>query len=247
MKRITLSIAILGLLAACKKDEISGSFEAAPGVYFIYNTWLPLNIDSISYTFVEKSSSAITDTVWLPVRIAGPTADRARTINMAAVANSTTAVKDKHYKLLNYTMPKDSFATQLGVVLLRDASLQDTSVVLDLRLQPSADFSALMKDTLMADGRFYGRNQVKIIITDRLLKPTNWDSYLVNFFGAYSNVKFRFIAAVLGRSSFPTTGNNPVNFPTMQFYQNTVRNALAEYVANNGLLKDENGNTVVIP
>jgi hypothetical protein len=247
MKHIIIYIAILALLASCKKDEISDSLDAAPGVYFVYNVTLPGNIDSISYTFVEKNSGTIADTVWLPVRISGATEGRERIINLVAAANGTTAVKDKHYRLLNYIMPKDSFATQLGVVLLRDASLQDTSVVLTLLLQPSEDFSTMMKDTLMGDGRFYSRNQVKIIFTDRLLKPTNWDSYLVSFFGTYSNVKFRFIAGVLGVSSFPTTGANPVNFPRMQFYQNTVRNALLEFTAANGPLIDENGNTVEIP
>lgn len=247
MKHTILYIFLLGLLTACKKDEISSSFDAAPGVYFIYNVTRPGNIDSISYTFVEKSSTTQSDTLWLPVRVSGRTAGHDRAINLIAASEGTTAVKDKHYKLLNYVMPKDSFSTQLGVVLLRDASLRNESVALNLRLQPSQHFTTLMKDTLMADGRFYGRNQVKIIFTDRLLKPTNWDSYLITFFGAYSDVKFRFIASVLGRSSFATTGPNPVNFPRMQFYQNTVRNALLEYTAANGSMIDENGNTVVIP
>ena len=247
MKQTILYIFILCLLFACKKDEISSSPDAAPSVYFIYTASATGNIDSISYTFVEKSSATLSDTVWLPVRISGPTAARDRDISLTVASEGTTAVKDKHYKLLNYVLPKDSFASRLGVVLLRDASLQETSVALNLRLQPSADFTTLMKDTLMGGGRFYSRNQVKIIFTDRLLKPDNWDSYLVTFFGAYSEAKFRFIAGVLGVSSFPTTGANPVNYPRMQFYQNTVRNALADYTAANGPLVDENHNTVVIP
>ncbi|MGN6421344.1 MAG: DUF4843 domain-containing protein [Pseudobacter sp.] len=247
MKQITIYIAFLGMLTACKKDEISTASSASAAVYFIYDVMRPVNIDSISYTFVEKSSTVVTDTLWLPVRVSGDVADKDRPVNLVADNAGTTAEKDKHYKLLNNVIPKGSFTARLGVVLLRDASLQNNSVALNLRLQPSEDFPVLMKDTLMDDGRYYGRNKVKIIFTDRLLKPDNWESYLITFFGAYSNVKFRFITGVLGVSSFSTTGPKPVNYPRMQFYQNTVRNALLEYTTANGPLIDENNNVVVIP
>jgi hypothetical protein len=247
MKQTIIYMALLGWLSACKKDEISPASNAAPAVYFIYDMFRPVNIDSVSYTFVEKNSTVETDTIWLNVRASGNTTDRDRNINLVADIEGTTAVKDQHYKFLNNIMPKGNFDTRLGVVLLRDASLLNSSVALNLRLQPSEDFPVLMKDTIMGDGRYYGRNKVKIIFTDRLLKPDNWDSYLINFFGAYSNVKFRFITGVLGVSSFSTSGPNPVNFPRMQFYQNTVRNALLEYTTTNGPLIDENNNVVVIP
>lgn len=247
MKQTIIYIAFLGLLTACKKDEISTTSSASAAVYFIYDVMRPVNIDSISYTFVEKSSTVVTDTLWLPVRVSGNTADKDRPVNLVADNAGTTAVKDQHYKLLNNIVPKGSFTSRVGVVLLRDASLQTNSVVLNLQLQPSQDFPVLMKDTLMDDGRYYGRNKVKIIFTDRLLKPDNWESYLITFFGAYSNVKFRFITGVLGVSSFPTTGPNAVNYPRMQFYQTTVRNALLEYTTANGPLIDENSNVVVIP
>jgi len=247
MRTLLLYISILSVLAACRKDEINSFLEAEPAVYFIYSASRPSSIDSITYTFVEKNESTQTDTLWLPVRISGDAVDFDRNISLVADPEGTTAVNDKHYRLLNYILPKNSFSTQLGVVLIRDASLLTESVVLNLRLQPSEHFTTLMKDTLTGDGGYHIRNRIKIIFTDRLLKPDNWDSYLVTFFGPYSEVKFRFIAGHLGVSSFPTTGPNAVNFPKMQFYQNSVRNALYEYTLVNGPLIDENGNVVVIP
>ncbi|HEY8389231.1 MAG TPA: DUF4843 domain-containing protein [Parasegetibacter sp.] len=247
MRSFILYITILISLVACKKDEIKSFLDADPAVYFIHSTSRITSIDSITYTFVEKSSNVTSDTIWLPVRISGDAVDFDRKVNLVADPAGTTAVKDKHYKLLDYFIPKNSFTTQLGVVLLRDASLQSESVVLNLQILPSDDFGTLMKDTLTGDGRFYTKNRIKIIFTDRLLKPDNWDSYLVTFFGPYSDVKFRFIAGELGVSTFPTTGPNAVNFPKMQFYQTVVRNALFEYTQANGPLIDENGNPVVIP
>ncbi len=242
-------LTLLVVLTACSKAEISESYTGQQSVYFIYNTNAIYSggIDSVNYTFVEKNSTVTQDTVWLPVRITGNAADHDRAIDLAVITGKTTAVKDVHYKLLDYHMPGKSFTASLGVVLLRDASLRDTSLVLSLHLQPNAEFPELMKDTLMGDGTYYSRNQVRIVFTDRLTKPGNWDAYLVNFFGLYSEVKLRFIASVLGISTFPSSGPDALSYPTLQYYQNTVRNALLEYNAQHGPLTDENGNPVVIP
>jgi len=246
---IILSL-ILGSLGACKKEKIETYTDARASVYFIFTdnaNGSIGNIDSLNYTFVEKNSTVQKDTIWLPARIAGNTANHDRPIKMVAVAGGTTAVQGVHYKLLDYTMPKDSFQTSLGVVLLRDPSLQDTSVTLELELQTTADFPVSMTDTLMADGRFSSRNDFRIVLTDRLIQPSNWDSYLVVYFGAYSNTKFRFMAGILERSSFPSTGPDALKLPQLFYYQNVMRNALADYNAANGPMIDENGNAVVFP
>lgn len=237
------------LLGACKKQTIAAGTDAGASVYFIYpiNYGSPGSFDSLNYTFVGKNESVKMDTIWLAVRVAGSTADHDRSIDLATVGAGTTATEGVHYKLLHYVMPKDSFQTSLGVVLLRDPSLLDTSVVLNLQLKSSSDFPVSMKDTIMDDGKFYIKSSLKVIFTDRLIKPNNWDSYLVTFFGAYSEVKFRFITGVLSVSSFPDAGPGRITFPQMQYYQNVVRNALVDYNAEHGPLIDENGNEVVIP
>lgn len=253
MKLINKYVAILVLpalfLIACTKKNISGAYNAQASVYFLYsvNSVYAGTIDSLNYSFVEKKSTVQQDTIWFATRITGNPASYNRVINLLPVEAGTTAVPNVHYKLLPYTMPQNSFQTNVGVVLIRDASLRDTSFTLTLSIRPNEDFPVLMKDTLMADGAYYDRNRIKIVFTDRLIKPANWDTYLIIFFGAYSDTKFRFIASVLGVSSFPTTGANAVGYPTMQYYQNTVRNALLAYNAANGPLIDEHGNPVVIP
>lgn len=232
------------LLAACSKEQKAASFNAQPSVYLIYSTnTSAAGTDSVSYSFVEKSNTMQTDTLWLPVRIAGSTTGYDRSISMVALSDSSTALPGVHYRLLDYHMPKDAFATRLGVVLLRDSSLRNKEVVLTLRLQPSADFPIMMKEGLMADGGYYSINKIRIIFSDRLIKPSNWDTYLVIFFGKYSDVKHRFIAATLGISSFPNT----LGYPVLQYYQTKVRNALIAYNTANGPLFDENGQPLVFP
>lgn len=232
-------------LTACSKDKGAASFSADPAVYFIYR--YTATMDSLTYTFVEKSSTVTVDTLWLPVRIAGSAAARDRNITVSTASASTTAVEGVHYKLLPYRMPKDSLQTNLGVVLLRDASLRDKQVELTLSLTASADFTVLMKEGIMADGGYYSRNQVRILFSDKLIKPANWETNLLNFFGAYSDVKFRFIAGVLGRSTFPTSGTGALKFFDLQYFQTTVHNALVVYNAANGSLIDEKGQPVVFP
>jgi len=236
-------------LGACTKQNIAAGSDADASVYFIYpvNFASPSSFDSLNYTFVGKSDDVVKDTIRLAVRVAGRTADHDRAIDLSAAGAGTTAVEGVHYKLLHYVMPKDSFQTMLGVVLLRDPSLLDTAVVLNLQLKSSSDFPVTMKDTIMDDGKFYTKSSLKVIFTDRLIKPNNWDSYLVTFFGAYSKVKFRFITDVIGVSAFPNAGPGRITFPQMQYYQNVVRNALVDYNAAHGPLIDENGNAVVIP
>lgn len=237
------------LVASCSKEKDAITFDGDPAVYFIYSTYASSssNMDSISYTFVEQALDVEADTLWLPVRISGGVSDRDRRVSLVAEASATTAQAGVHYKLPEYIIPKDAFETRLGVVLIRDASLKDQEKVLTLRITPTEDFPATMKETVMADGIYHSRNVIRIKFSDRLLKPANWESGLLNFFGSYSDVKFRFIAGTLGRSSFPTTGTGALKYPDLQFYQTTVRNALVAYNTANGPLIDENGQVVVIP
>lgn len=233
------------LLSACSKDKGAAPFSAAPSVYFIYRS--NASMDSLTYSFVEKASTVTLDTVWLPVRVAGSATTNERSISVNTVSATTTAIAGTHYKLLQYQMPKDSLQTRLGVVLLRDASLRDKQVELTLTIAPSADFPALMKESVMADGGYYSRNKVRILFSDKLIKPANWESNLATWFGAYSEVKFRFIAGVLGRSTFPTSGTGALKFFDLQYFQTTVRNALLVYNAANPPLIDEKGQPVVFP
>jgi hypothetical protein len=248
--KLSFNISLLALgfscwLSSCSKDKGAAPFSAVPSVYFIYRS--NASMDSLTYTFVEKAATVTIDTVWLTVRVAGSTAANDRGITVNTVSATTTAVEGTHYKLLPYRMPKDSLQTRLGVVLLRDASLRDKQVELTLTLAPSADFPVLMKESIMADGIYYSRNKVRILFSDKLIKPANWESNLASFFGAYSETKFRFMTGILGRSSFPTSGTGALKFFDLQYFQTTVRNALVTYTAANGPLIDEKGQTVVFP
>lgn len=233
-------------MSGCKKAAIAAGSVAPASIYFIHR-YYDENIDSLNYSFVLKDSTVHQDTIWLPVRIGGQVADHDRPVNLVVLSSGTTAVAGKHYRLLNYSIPRGAFSGNLGIVLLRSADLQDTMVTLTLQLQPNSDFPVMMKDTIMADGSDKSRSQYKISFTDRLIKPSNWDQFLVYFFGTYSEVKFRFIVDVLGVASFPSSGPDAIGIGQIFYYQSAMENAIASYNAIHGPLYDEFGNAVTFP
>ncbi len=76
-----------------------------------------------------------------------------------------------------------------------------------------------------------------------LLKPPNWESVWLGLFGEYSEVKFKFLIKVTGKTSW-----NSFPLPQDQrFLVQTAKLALLEYEAANGPLYDENNNIVFFP
>ncbi|HEY0273224.1 MAG TPA: DUF4843 domain-containing protein [Chitinophaga sp.] len=238
--------ALLLLAAGCKKENIPAGGNYQDAVYFVHALY-DENPDSLNYSFVSRPDSITLDTIWLPVRIAGNTAPADRAISMTAVDTATTAVAGKDYQLLQYVMPKGYFTTQLGIILYRTPALQNTTLQLTVQLQPNSGFPALMKDTASANGRMFSRNTYRITFTDQLVKPANWDSFLVYLFGTYNKVKYRFIIEVTGRTDFPVSGAGAMSYGQLLYYQGILKTALSNYNAAHGNLTDENGNPVTIP
>src|SRR5690606_572321 len=86
----------------------------------------------------------------------------------------------------------------------------------------------------------YTRQEFKLTITDRLVKPANWDSSWRPAFGEYSEVKIRFISNVADFTDW--TG---VVYPRdKNFIVQAAYYALYEYEQANGDLIDENGDAV---
>lgn len=237
----TLIIAVISLYG-CKKAVITPGTTADASVYFIYSTRYS-TADSLSFSFAAMDTAIKSDTVWLPVRIAGSPADHDRTISLGPDPATTTAIAGKHYQVLPAVMPKDSFSTQVGVVLYRTPDLQDTMVVLGLQLQPNSNFSVLMKDTTMADGVNASVSEFRITLTDELVMPSDWPDFLVYFFGTYSKVKYQFIINATGVAQFP----EDMSFGLLLYYLQEAQTALQQYNQTYGTLYDENGNPVTIP
>ncbi|RZK78828.1 MAG: DUF4843 domain-containing protein [Pedobacter sp.] len=165
-------------------------------------------------------------------RIIGKAESRDREIKLVPRANST-AKAGYHYKIGKAVIKANQFSAIVPVYVYRKAGLKDSVVLATFDIQENADFKVGFPKQL----RF------KLTITDILTKPAIWDSAWSPYFGTYSQVKFRFLLTVTGRTdwtSFPFPADS-------RFLSQRARNALLEYNQTNGALIDETGAEVFFP
>lgn len=230
---LTFSCLSLAMIS-CNKDEID-IYSGDAGLYFSESIYSAVN-DSKSYSFAIQNSDVTSDTIWLPVHIMGKASSHDRAIGLSVVDSLTTAKSDVHYQLLTpYTMPAGVYEESIGVVILRSKDLQDSTYRLVLNLESSQDFPLGME----------GKNNYLIKMNDILTKPSNWDAFLIYFFGEYSQVKYRFMIDVLGRGEFPT-GSGGLGVADILYYQTAMISALDKYneLHPGSPMKDESGNEI---
>lgn len=214
MKKILYTLLLLCIfLMSCQEesgllfsDKARVSMTSDPGGTF----------GDYSYSFVWSGDRVERDTVFFPIHVMGGPADVDRTISIEQVSEfdisyskdrwgnvidstvterSDKAVPNKHYVAFDndaykalLTIPAGKVASQIGIILLRDASLKESKVRLRIRLKPNSDF-------LLGDAKYLERT---IAFSDKLEKPSNWDRYLMDrVLGTYSTVKHELMIAVV--------------------------------------------------
>ncbi len=173
-------------LGACENDlEV---FNAGNGLNFYYTN----ESDTLlHYSFVYGSSTATEDTVWLDIETIGPLSNQDQQITLEQVQTGTDdAVAGTHYVAFDsnslqsyYMAPANKSKVSVPVILLRDASLKQSSVNLLIRIKYDDYFKLGDPD----------RRSVQIVFTDKLSKPGNWAIYCNYFFGTYGPVKHQWL------------------------------------------------------
>lgn len=178
------------------------------------------NADEYGFSFVWSSADVTRETVWLPVSVIGGPADVDRHVALEQVQEydveyvrdrlnyivdsvvtprADQAVAGRHYvgfdspeyaQLL--TVPAGQVRANIGIVVLRDASLAEQKVRLRLRLRANDDFG-------LGESKLMERT---VIISDMLERPEAWTSEswnkLQKSYGKYSSTKHRFMMQVVG-------------------------------------------------
>lgn len=150
------------------------------------------------YSFVYEGSGVTADTLWYEVQTTGFVADHDRPIALKQiqVAGANNAVAGIHYVDFDdpvvrrfYVAPAGKPRFKVPIVVLRDASLKTSDVVLKITFQANDDFEVGYSD-------FSVRT---ITLSDRLTMPTSWNnSMFTYYFGAYGPVKHRFMIDATG-------------------------------------------------
>jgi hypothetical protein len=130
-------------------------------------------------------------------------------------------------------IPADSTHARFPVVIRRDASLRSATVRLRIEVGASDDFLPGVNE----------ENHLTFIWSDKLTMPANWPD-LEEFFGAYSDTKYRFM---LENSTPGTTFSiETMSWAMLMSYKIKFQNAVRTYNAAHpgNALTDENGNLV---
>ncbi|MEC5145510.1 DUF4843 domain-containing protein [Chitinophaga sp. 212800010-3] len=228
MKKWLLHGMVCLMLAACSKSELT-VYNDNPRMYF--------SIASLTYSFATKPSKLEKDTIAFRLNYSGMTLKSPLAARISVVKEKSTAVQGTDYELLNnYAMPAGKFFDSLRLVVKRTPGIAVTPVTLVVRLEETESYKA----GLNTNGK-----EITFTISNILVKPDSWESYLVPYFGAYSKTKYRFIIDTLNISDFPweMTRNGQ-----LLYLKTKLALALAAYEKANGPLVDpETGNTVFFP
>lgn len=225
IKNGLLVLAAVLVLASCTKDK-ELLFNEPTAVY------VESRPDSAEYSFATSPTTVTVDSVLMRFRIIGNASSNDRVINLVPRAEST-AKAGYHYKIGNAVIKANEFSAIIPVYVYRRAGLKDSTVLAIFDIQENADFKVGYPEQL----RF------KLTISDILTKPAIWDRSWSPYFGDYSEVKFRFLLTVTGRTNW-TSSPYPAD---SRFLSQRARNALLEYNQTYGALIDENGNEVFFP
>lgn len=126
-----------------------------------------------SYSFVYAGSTVTIDTIWFNLRTQGFVYDYARPyeVEQVMVEGANNAVAGKHYVAFTessnaslYQIPANTSRGKMPIIVLRDASLADGDVVLQVRIKPNDYFQSGYK-------AFQTRT---LTISASLSQPDNW-------------------------------------------------------------------------
>lgn len=228
---ITASLA-LTLLAGCGTDE-DFYYNDHARVRLVGPEIWTVGTDSLTFSFVSVPSETTEQTLLVDARIMGTAANRDRTARLAVDATRTTAPQALYAVPAEVLIPADSTHARFPVVIRRDASLRSATVRLRIEVAASDDFLPGVNE----------ENHLTFIWSDKLTMPANWPD-LEEFFGAYSDTKYRFM---LENSTPGTTFSiDTMSWAMLMSYKIKFQNAVRTYNAAHpgNALSDENGNLV---
>lgn len=219
MKYAIIATILIATISACQKAQ-EVYYHSHDNVYFDFQQ--AVDRDSVIYTFAY-TPSLMQDTVFLPVRISGIRVGQERKFGIMVVDKGTTAAANTHYQPFKteYAIPADSGTFLLPVILYNtDAALSERSVVLNLKLTPSADLDTTNNKIINA----------RIVFSNKLEQPSWWSFWPL---GSYSQTKHQLWLIATGVRELTTVGTDA---PQSLYYIGKLNALLTDpftWVANN--------------
>jgi hypothetical protein len=223
---------IIGLLVlnSCENDGFYYQDEARIRLEGPYR-WA-VGTDSLEFSFITSPPDVSEITLEVSLHVMGVAVPHDRIAKIKVIEEKTTAESNQYSLPLQVIIQANELLAIMPLALYRTNDLQDHTVRLYLAVDESSDFKQGVIE----------RSHLLVKWNDILSMPNNWDN-LVEFFGAFSMVKYRFMINTLGVTEFDT---NVMSWAQLMHYKIVLQNTLNEYnFANPGNpLRDENGQFV---
>ena len=232
MKYLYTIVMAMLVLASCSENERM-VYTDTPGIY------LPdyvVGADSLVYSFRMKDTDR--DTIQIHVKLLGDLLDEAGEYEVIVSENSS-AVAGKHYETLQhrFTYEADKSVSSFPVVVMKPgAELDEATVMLELSMKATESLSLGYPD----------RVNMRLMITNQLVKPAYWDMPLALYFGEYSKVKHQRCILLMGHD-FPLTKEELIGWGGLNYYSYWMQQGrvVCEYYATHTEY-DEDGNLITV-
>lgn len=219
-------------MTSCSSDE-DFYYQDTPRVRLVGPEIWTAGSDSLTYSFVTSPMGTQTMSMDVEARIMGVVADHDRTCAIAVDNDKTTATADLYEIPQTVVVPAGKATATFQVILKRGEVLKQKPVRLRIKVAETADFKIGVNED----------NHLTLIWNDIISKPKNW-AQLQEFFGEYSDAKFRFMLEnANGITEFDT---DKMTWAELQSYKILFQNALDSYNAKHpgSPLVDEKGNLI---
>ena len=194
---VMAAVAVAGL-SRCENDGFY--YQDEPRVRLVGDKNWTLGTDSLELSFTAYAGDEAT--IAVDACIMGNVADYDRTVNIEVDGAKTTASADLYSVPQTVVVPAGQNKSTFNVVLRNAAKLQSSGVQLYIKVAASADFAVGVNE----------ENHLLLKWNDIITKPVYW-AEIEEHFGAYSEVKYRFMLDCLIEKNYstnldPATGLN---------------------------------------
>lgn len=218
------------LPASCSDDDFL--YQDTPRVRLVGDSNWTLGTDSLTVSFLTISGDETA--IDVDARIMGNVADHDRTAAITVDQSLTTAPASLYSVPTTVTIPAGQSKATFQVTLRKSELLQSQTVRLYIKVTATDDFQPGVNED----------NHLLLKWNDILSKPLFWDD-ISQYFGDYSNTKYRFMLQTLAAQGYDTGALDPNSGTNWSDYHNfsiVLANALDDYNASHATpLTDENG------
>lgn len=249
--KILLGLLLIALCAiACNQEnyllyESESRLQFGGTVEDLYKNEAAQRGDTlINFTFIYSDESVVEDTVWFHLHTQGNLSDMPRPfcLEQVQIEGVANAVPDVHYKSFDnpevknlYVIPANAAYLKVPIIVKRDVSLSDTTVVLHFKVVANEYFQP-------GDPDFIWR---EVTISNRYVRCSKWmDAYV----GSWGEEKMKFMIEVSGLKWDNDCFTNGLSDGSLPYWSMKFKEELLKRNEKVGTpLKEKDGTIVVFP